>query len=471
MNKKQNGFGIIEIIVAMAIFIIIAGTALATIINSFNVNRLSQEETFAENYTQEGVEAVRSLQNRGWSNLVTGTHGLSNSGGSWAFSGTSDISGKFTRTVTLNQGQRDANGNIVDSGGTADLNLRKLNSSASWNFSPSRSNSVNFISYLVNFRRNTWFNPNTLAGSLNISGNGIGYKIAVQGNYAYIVRTTGSPNFVIVDITNPNSPIQSGSLSLVGVVDDIAVTGNYAYIAGTDDNSELEIIDISNPSSPFVAEVYNAAGNNDALSIYLVGSTVYLGRASGASDNFLIINASSPTALTLTGSLSLPDSINDIFVSGNNAYLAGTAATAQLDVINITNPVTPVLLTSVSLSGTQSALSINGFSNTVLLGRANNLLYFFDVTNPAAPIQLSTYNAGGAVNDISLGYQNKTVFLATANFVRELQVVDINTLSAPDLGGGFKTSGTLNGIFYDPIQDLAFCSSSDINNELIIVQP
>jgi type II secretory pathway pseudopilin PulG len=152
MVKVKNGFGLIEIILAIGIFALIASTGVITILHSFSINRLGEEQTQAANYANQGLEAVRSIRKNSWSSLTDGTYGLSAGGGSWAFSGASDTSGKITRTVKIETGNRDGSGNIVDVG-TPDPNLKKVTSTAAWNFGANRNNSVITVEYLTNFSK------------------------------------------------------------------------------------------------------------------------------------------------------------------------------------------------------------------------------------------------------------------------------------------------------------------------------
>ncbi len=152
VKKSQGAFGLIEIILAVGIFGLVAGSGVLTVLHSFNLNRLGEQETQAANFANQGLEAVRSIRKVGWSNLVNGTYGLSSSGGSWAFSGSSDTNGKMTRTVVIADGNRDGNGNIVDVG-TVDPDLKKVTSTVTWSFGPTRNDSVVTTEYFTNFAK------------------------------------------------------------------------------------------------------------------------------------------------------------------------------------------------------------------------------------------------------------------------------------------------------------------------------
>jgi len=145
---------VIEVIVAVSIFTIIAASSVMAILGSLNSARLAEEQSQATFIAVEGLEAVKSIRNQGWENLVSGPHGVSKTGNVWTFSGTSDVdpSLKYTRVITIADVGRDGNGNILGSGGTVDPETKKITSIVSWNFSPTRQNSVIMTLYLTNWQ-------------------------------------------------------------------------------------------------------------------------------------------------------------------------------------------------------------------------------------------------------------------------------------------------------------------------------
>src|SRR3990167_7094154 len=160
-NNLSSGFSVIEIILAAALFMIIATGSITVILQGTDSNRLGEEQTVANQYATEGMEAVRSIKNQNFANLVNsaGT-GVAQSGGVWIFSGTNNTNtfnpvGKYTRAIKVESVYRDAvppAGNIVTSG-TLDPDTKKITSTVSWNFTPSRANSVQLISYLSDWRK------------------------------------------------------------------------------------------------------------------------------------------------------------------------------------------------------------------------------------------------------------------------------------------------------------------------------
>jgi len=161
-NKLKNSAGqsLIEVIVAVSIFVIIASTSVIAMLGSFSSTRLAKEETQASFFAQEGLEAVQSIRNQGWDEPFLATDcsagcGLTKTGNIWNFSGESDDpdkTAKFSRTVTVENVER-SQGDLVDSDGTIDEDTKKITVAVSWNFTPMRTNTITLTSYLTNWQK------------------------------------------------------------------------------------------------------------------------------------------------------------------------------------------------------------------------------------------------------------------------------------------------------------------------------
>ena len=160
MNK---GFSVLEVILAAAVFIIIASGGVIVVIQSFNANRLGQETTIATQFASEGIEAVKSIKNQAYSSLVNtaGTGVIRNGSGVWAFGGANNTfvhnaGDNYIRTIKVESVNRDGVpplGNIVASGGTVDPDTKKVTSTVAWNFNSVRPESVVLTSYLADWRK------------------------------------------------------------------------------------------------------------------------------------------------------------------------------------------------------------------------------------------------------------------------------------------------------------------------------
>jgi type II secretory pathway pseudopilin PulG len=154
LNKKSSaGFGIIEFIVALSIFLIVAVTGVSAVVHSFSVNRLSLEESRANFLAKQGLEATISIKKQAWANLINGDYGLTKTSGFWEFFGTSDQNTKFDRAININDVYRNDQGQIIaDNQGVLDANTKKITSTVSWDFAPSRQNQVKLTLYLTNWQ-------------------------------------------------------------------------------------------------------------------------------------------------------------------------------------------------------------------------------------------------------------------------------------------------------------------------------
>ena len=152
MHATNQGFSVLEVILATALFVIFSGGIVAVVLQGLDSNRLGEEQTVASQYATEGIEAVRSIKNQSFAFLANSASlGVTSSGGLWNFSGTNNTFGKYTRVLAVSDVQRDGSGNIVASGGTLDTSTKKVTSTVSWNFTPTRNNSVALATYLTNW--------------------------------------------------------------------------------------------------------------------------------------------------------------------------------------------------------------------------------------------------------------------------------------------------------------------------------
>lgn len=116
---------------AAGMFAVFSVGVVVAVISGLNVSRSGGDVLIAVQYASEGLEAARSIRNRDYGLLTSGGWGLAKSGGVWVLQGSSDSNGKFTRTLTVSEAQRNG-GNIVESGGTVDSNTKKIVSEVRW---------------------------------------------------------------------------------------------------------------------------------------------------------------------------------------------------------------------------------------------------------------------------------------------------------------------------------------------------
>lgn len=460
IRSSKSGFSLVEVILASAVFMLVVTALIGAYLYGQEATALAGNRARAVMLAQEGLEAVRNMRDFDFTNLADGTYGLSTAGNQWSFLGSQDISDMFTRQIIIS---------------SLDLTRRSITANVSWQQNPQRTGLISLTSRLTDWLANgigDWANP-LQAASIDITGGSDGRKIQVQGNYIYMVRNGGSPNFSIIDVTNPASPIlvPGGSLTLAGTPTNIALSGNFAYVSSTNDTQELQIINISVPSAPFVAGTFNAPGVADANGVYVNGTTVYLVRASSVADEFVIVNAAVPSFSVPVGSLNLAATGNEVVVSGNFAYVASNSDSQELQVIDITFPTLPTPATSLNLPGTTNAITIAITGTTVLLGQGS-LLYTINALTSSILGSVSTLDT---LNDIALTIANfdTYVYLATSADNNEFQVADISILSAPVILGSVDvaTNSNLLGIAYDDTLNRAFGVGASNSEEFLVFVP
>lgn len=473
----QRAFGLVETVVAMGLFIVFVSAAGPLLSQSYRANRLGGETSAATAFAQEGLDAARSIKNQGWTTFAaaTGVHGVTSGGGTWAFAGTSDANGKYTRTVTVSSVNRDVSGNIVATGGTDDPDTKKVDSTVTWSFGTGRNESLTQTTYLTNFHKSIgatclWTAPTVLA-TLNIGGGAVaanGVTLSADGNTAYLTKFNSAPDFFVINTTNPAAPsVYAGSLSLSGNVTGISPNVNYPYVyAGNSTNAQdLARINITTPTAPTV-NYYDVTGNVDPTKPYSVGALVYVPKTAGADQEFIIYNTGTSTQTCPVQFASTP---NEVFVSGGYAFLALNNTTTPLGVVNLTT-CAAATITVTGSAGT--GVSITGYTNRILLGQSDGTVRLIDVTTPTTSpaVVLSSISTGGSVNGMALNSGNTMAFLATSNATAEFRVLSITADVLTSCGSANMTS-TANEVAYGETDDRAYVATANTAGEFVVMQP
>lgn len=135
--KKKSGFSLVEVLLSGAVFALLVTALVGAYLYGKESTALAGNRARAVFLAEEGLEAVRNIRDANFTNLSNGTYGLAISGGQWSFSGSSDTSGMFTRTVT------------VSSGGT---NRKDVTVDVAWQQNASRSGQVSLVSRFADWQ-------------------------------------------------------------------------------------------------------------------------------------------------------------------------------------------------------------------------------------------------------------------------------------------------------------------------------
>ncbi len=141
----QNGQTLIELLIAIGIFVIVVSGLAYFILDSYVSGRLAEEIIVANFLAKEGIEAAKSIRDNDWLALDIGEYGLMILGNNWVFSGAeedvSDLLGKGTRKI------------IIEELSPADPDRKKITSRISWEFTPARIQNVQLVTYFTNFAK------------------------------------------------------------------------------------------------------------------------------------------------------------------------------------------------------------------------------------------------------------------------------------------------------------------------------
>lgn len=138
MNKK--GFSLIEIMLAVSmvsVFVIIFITA---IIDSQEVNLLTNKRNTATRLAEEGIEATRNIRDESFSNLIDGTYGITVISNKWSFVSSSDITNnEYTRSIKIS---------------TVNEKMKQVESIVTWQQNAQRPGIVTLTTNLIDLTNN-----------------------------------------------------------------------------------------------------------------------------------------------------------------------------------------------------------------------------------------------------------------------------------------------------------------------------
>ncbi|MBI4252822.1 hypothetical protein HY623_01420 [Candidatus Uhrbacteria bacterium] len=157
MIEQQRGQTILEIVIALAIFIFISSALASLILGGLHGVAQGSQHLEADALAQEGMEALRSIKNGAWNELSQSPAGVRVSGGEWILSGASDSMPPFTRTITLDAVCRSQAGDIVSCPGSyTDPHTLYGASAVTWTTLEGTRNQVTRSSYLTSWNESAW---------------------------------------------------------------------------------------------------------------------------------------------------------------------------------------------------------------------------------------------------------------------------------------------------------------------------
>lgn len=139
---NQRGQSLIELLIAMAIFVLVSSAVLFVILDVYLTDRAARERTRAVFLAKEGMEAARSIRDNNWDDLTQGDHGLAIMGNRWVFLGSQE-----DLSAILRQGTRKVTVEEIDT------DRKKITSQVSWQLTDVRPQQVLLVTFLTNWAK------------------------------------------------------------------------------------------------------------------------------------------------------------------------------------------------------------------------------------------------------------------------------------------------------------------------------
>lgn len=162
LMKLNSGQALMEVILATAIFGLIAVTLIAMTVGSLRGIQQGGEQSEAQSLALEGIEAVRSIRDRAWNENTFSTSSISVAGGLWRFGaeGSTETIGKFTRTVSFQDVCRDNGTDDIVTCGTADsytdVQSKEVLVIITWITGVGATNTIERRAYMTNWDSSDW---------------------------------------------------------------------------------------------------------------------------------------------------------------------------------------------------------------------------------------------------------------------------------------------------------------------------
>ncbi len=434
-SASNKGQSTIEVMFAVAIFVIMAVSVFTLFGVILTQGNLGQERQQARSLLAEGLEATRQIRNQNWDDLSVGTHGLALTT-HWGFSGSEDLTGIYHRSVTVTETNDDERQVEVEirwesaSGRTLTVSGSTILSNwLTYGFTVAGTSNCEASSSFTG----DWTNP-VAVGSGDIGPGNQGTDVAVDYPYAFIsgvAASSSKPDLFVFDVSNPASPtlvleVNTGSSG----IQTLSIEGDYLYAASANDSSELMIFDISNPLTTSKIGGANISGSADGATIIAGEGWVALGMTSSGLHDLFIYDVGDPATPSLVGSFEVGAGVTDLAAYESTLYVATSYATGDLFLVDMTDPIFPVSLSTYNVSGASGLTGVAyNYPNTLIAGDGTGRLYILDVTDPLAITETANYYTGSTINDIFCVVDD-LAFAGTTNSTKEFLVLDISDFAA-----------------------------------------
>lgn len=307
---------LIEVLLSSSLFIIFLTAFAGVFYYGMQSSVLAGDRSQAVMLAEEGQEAIRSMKNVNFANVSDGTHGLVYSNNAWSFSGTQDVSGQFTRQVTV---------------ATIDANRKSVTTTISWQQTPGRAGSISTVGRITNWKTVLNLGQGLMVNSVVIN-HGLSNNTSLFAPYKVGTTTVqlatstkfGAGTYTVSETTNANyTQTFSGDCNASGQVTLLASSSKLCTIT-----NEEKLAYVYATST-----VINHGGNKKPSDFapYKVGSTtITIGATTTINSGSYFLSEATSSAYTLTFS-------GGCFTDGSISLISGDSKTCMLTNEEITS--------------------------------------------------------------------------------------------------------------------------------------
>ncbi len=211
-DNRRSGQSLIEIIIGLGIGSALIGAAVVAIVFMLRSGAVNQKFQVASGLNREMLDKIRTVQTAKWNNLYTlNPKGLNNApywvdfnvnNGFIFLSGTTStvIEGvTYTRFFYVENVNRDASGNIVDTGGDEDPSTQKVTAYVTWP-TGSTNAELKVADYVTRWENSVFQQTDWSGGATNNNGD-----------------VVSEPNNKFTNSTNIDSASTPGSIKILSV--------------------------------------------------------------------------------------------------------------------------------------------------------------------------------------------------------------------------------------------------------------
>ena len=257
IKKNQSGYTLIEVLIALGIFVIVTVAASLLLIQALDDSFASSKRVKGLYLAREGVEVVRNMRNIDYDLLIDGTYSLRRGNTVWSFVPVYEDTSGYTRTVDISSrvdGSKYIESNVEWSAMANRSQFSHLSIVLTdWKQTGGNSGDVVFDTSLVELVAGTNLAGIKLENTGDMSqtvsyievqweGGGVLYKIEIDGDLVFDVDPSeGVSSGSVIDITNTILVENYGEISSNFIFDTLELDTDVLVIFIFDDGSKKYI--------------------------------------------------------------------------------------------------------------------------------------------------------------------------------------------------------------------------------------